>query len=66
MKNNIYVYWGVKKRRPLWEEEVLLESNKKLDLVEFEQLLIASGCDIGRESVLDLTEKPDFKKGINI
>ena len=66
MKNIIYVYWGIKKGHPLWDEEFLLESERKLDATEFEQLLIENGCDFGRESILDLTEKPDFKKAINI
>lgn len=66
MKTIVYVYWGIKKGRPLWDEEVLLESERKLDLSEFEKLLIENGCDLGRESVIDLSEKPDFKKTINI
>ncbi len=64
----VYVYWGVKKGRPLWEEEVILESEKRLDLdsIELERVMIEKGCDIARESVLDLSEKPDFIKAVKL
>ena len=60
----VYVYWGVKKGRPIREEEVILESERRLDSIEFEKLLIEKGCDLGRESVLNLSEKPDSRKAV--
>ena len=57
----IYLYWAVKKGNPLWYEELILESEKRLNLSEFKKIMSEKGYDRVRESVLDL-EKVDFVK----
>ena len=57
----IYLYWAVKKGDPNWAEELIMESEEKLNLSEFKKLMAKRGYDRVRESVLDL-EKVDFVK----
>ena len=57
----IYLYWATKKGNPNWAEELIMESEKKLDLSEFKKIMKEKGYDRVRESVLDL-EKVDFVK----
>lgn len=62
----IYLYWAVKKGRPLWDEELVAESDEKLDIEVLKKLLDKKGYDRLRESVIDLSEKPNFVKSINL
>lgn len=57
----IYLYWAVKKGNPSWAEELIIESEEKLNLSEFKKLMAKRGYDRVRESALDL-EKVDFVK----
>lgn len=59
----IYLYWAVKKGNPNWAEELIMESEKRLDMNEFKKLMAKRGYDRVRESMLDFEkEKPDFVK----
>ena len=57
----IYLYWAVKKGNPSWAEELIIESEERLNLSEFKKIMNEKGYDRVRESVLDL-EKVDFVK----
>ena len=61
----LYLYWAVKKGNPNWAEELIIESEKKLNLSEFKKLMAKRGYDRVRESTYKLGEKPDFTKTIN-
>ena len=57
----IYLYWAVKKGNPLWYEELVLESEKRVDMKEFKKLMKEKGYHHVRESIFKPGEKPDFK-----
>lgn len=57
----IYLYWATKKGNPNWAEELIMESEERLNLSEFKKIMNEKGYDRVRESVLDL-EKVDFVK----
>ena len=57
----IYLYWATKKCNPNWAEELIMESEERLNLSEFKKIMNEKGYDRVRESVLDL-EKVDFVK----
>lgn len=61
----LHLYWAVKKGNPNWAEELIIESEKKLNLSEFKKLMAKRGYDRVRESTYKLGEKPDFTKTIN-
>lgn len=61
----LYLYWATRKGNPSWAEELILESEKKLNLSEFKKLMAKRGYDRVRESTYKLGEKPDFTKTIN-
>lgn len=52
----LYLYWAVKKGHPLWDEELIIESEKKLNLSEFKKLMAKRGYDRVRESTYKLGE----------
>ena len=54
----IYLYWAVKKGYPLWYEELIMESEKRLNMKEFEKMMEKKGYHHVRESV--------FKKAVDI
>jgi len=58
----IYLYWAVRKGYPTWAEELILESEKKIDLSEFKKLMAKRGYDRVRESTYKLGEKTRFHK----
>lgn len=59
----IYLYWAVKKGNPSWAEELIIESEERLNLSEFKKIMNEKGYDRVRESVLDFEkEKVDFVK----
>lgn len=62
----LYLYWAIKKGHPLWAEELVLESEEKVNIVELKKLLDKKGYDRVRESILDLRQKPDFRKAVKI
>ena len=57
----IYLYWATKKGNPSRAEELIMESEERLNLLEFKKIMNEKGYDRVRESVLDL-EKVDFVK----
>lgn len=61
----IYLYWAVKKGHPLWDEELVAESDEKLDIEVLKKLLDKKGYHRLRESVFKF-EKPDFKKAVKL
>lgn len=62
----IYLYWAVKKGHPLWDEELVAESDEKLNIEVLKKLLDEKGYHSLRESVYKLGEKPDFKKAVKL
>lgn len=61
----LYLYWATRKGNPSWAEELILESEERLDMDEFKKLMAERGYDRVRESTYKLGEKPDFTKTIN-
>ena len=61
-----FVYWATKKGYPDYMEEFILESYEKLNMLVLKNLLDKKGYDRVRESVIDLMERPDFRKTINL
>lgn len=53
----IYLYWGIRKGYPLWAEELVLESEKKLNLSKFRKIMAKHGYDRVRESTYKLSKK---------
>lgn len=62
----VYTYWATKKGNPNWMEDLIIESDKKLNIEELKILLDKKGYDRVRESIINLREKPDFTKTIYI
>lgn len=61
-----YVYWATKKGDPDWMEDLIIESNEKLNMEELKTILDKKGYDRVRESIVDLREEPDFINTIKI
>lgn len=61
-----YLYWATQKGEPWWMEELVLVSDEKVNMEELEKLLEEKGYDRVRESILDLRQKPDFRKAVKI
>lgn len=47
----LFLYWAVKKGHPLWDEELIMESEERLDIKEFKKLMAKRGYNRVRESV---------------
>ena len=53
----LYLYWATRKGNPTWAEELILESEKKLNLSKLRKIMRKHGYDRVRETTYKLSEK---------